>query len=78
MIWKPIEADLKDVKTIYYSPAGLLNRINLSAIPVESSSKIGTVTLADKYQLIELISTRQLAVANQLKIVNNDITILEG
>ena len=78
LIWKPIEADLKDVKTIYYSPAGLLNRINLSAIPVESSSKIGTVTLADKYQLIELISTRQLAVANQLKIVNNDITIFGG
>lgn len=32
LLWKPLEPLLRDVKTIYYSPAGLLHRINPAAL----------------------------------------------
>lgn len=54
-IWKPIESFLNGTKTIYFSTSGLLNKINLNAIPITTKQ-----TLADKYQLIECISTRQI------------------
>jgi len=38
LIWKPIESELNGVKTIYYSPGGLIHRINLSAILNTKSS----------------------------------------
>ncbi len=73
ILWKPLEKELTGIKTIYYSPSGLLHRINLDAIPVSE-----TETLADKYQLIELNSTRQLVIPNQIKIANNDAVLFGG
>ncbi len=32
LLWKPLEPLLRDAKTIYYSPAGLLHRINPAAL----------------------------------------------
>jgi len=55
LLWMPLEKELAGINRIYFSPAGLLHRLNLGAIPVESES-----TLADRYQLVELGSTRQL------------------
>ena len=73
LIWKPLENDLKGIKTIYFSPSGLLHRINLDAIPVAENE-----TLADKYQLIELNSTRQLVIANEIKISDKDAVLYGG
>ncbi len=73
IIWKPLEKALTGIKTIYFSPSGLLHRINLDAIPVSE-----TETLADKYQLIELNSTRQLVIPDQVKITNNEATLFGG
>ncbi len=73
ILWKPLEKELANVKTIYFSPSGLLHRINLDAIPISE-----TETLADKYQLIELNSTRQLVIPTQLKNVNNDAALYGG
>ena len=73
ILWKPLEEELTGIKTIYYSPSGLLHRINLDAIPVSE-----TETLADKFQLIELNSTRQLVIVNQIKIANNDAVLFGG
>ncbi len=55
LVWKPLEASLKDTKTVYYAPSGKLNQVAFSAIPVDS-----TVLLSEKYNLHQLTSTRQV------------------
>lgn len=64
LIWKPLEQELIGATTIYFSPSGLLHRLNLNAIPVPipTLAPNKTLTLADRYQLIELGSTRQLVI----------------
>ena len=56
MIWQPLEKELKGVQTVYFSPDGQLHRLNLGAIPVDDDR-----TMADRFHLVELGSTRQLA-----------------
>ena len=73
ILWKPLEEELRGIKTIYFSPTGLLHRINLDAIPTSE-----TETLADRYQLIELNSTRQLVIPTQIKNVNNEAILYGG
>lgn len=60
-VWQPLEKALSGVETIYFSPSGLLHRLNFSAIP-ESAER----TLADRYRLVEMGSTRQLAAPSGL------------
>ncbi|MFN0213825.1 MAG: CHAT domain-containing protein, partial [Saprospiraceae bacterium] len=59
LLWLPIEKVLREqgIKTVYYSPTGLLHRLNLSAI---AEGKSGA-RLADSYHLVPMGSTRQLA-----------------
>jgi hypothetical protein len=64
---------LSGIKTIYYSPTGLLHRINVDAIPVSEME-----TIADKYQMITLNSTRQLVIPTQIKNANNDAVLFGG
>ena len=73
LIFKPLEKELIGIKTIYYSPSGLLHRINLDAIPISE-----TETLADRYNLVELNSTRQLVVPTVVKNTNNDAVLFGG
>ncbi|MFZ1560611.1 MAG: CHAT domain-containing protein [Saprospiraceae bacterium] len=73
ILWEPLEKELAGIKTIYFSPSGLLHRINLDAIPISE-----TETLADRYQLIELNSTRQLVFPTQIKNVNNEAVLYGG
>ncbi|MEQ1746555.1 MAG: CHAT domain-containing tetratricopeptide repeat protein [Saprospiraceae bacterium] len=56
LVWKLLSQHLNGVRTIYYAPAGLLHRINLSAVPVSGSETIG-----DRFVLHNLGSTRQVA-----------------
>lgn len=55
LIWKKIEPHVKDIRKIYFSPAGLLHRINLGAIPISNENQ-----LLDRHELAQLIGTRQL------------------
>lgn len=73
ILWKPLEKELTGIETIYFSPSGLLHRINLNAIPISH-----TETLSDKFQLINLISTRQLVIPPQIKNVTNDAILYGG
>ncbi len=73
LIYKPLENELSGIKTIYYSPSGLLHRINLDAIPLSE-----TETLADRYNLVEMNSTRQLVIPTQIKNANNDAALFGG
>ncbi len=56
LIWQPLEEKgLSDIQTIYFSPSGLLHRINLGAIPINRDSVV-----TNRYQMIMVNSSRQL------------------
>ena len=73
LIWQPLENELDDVKTIYFSPSGLLHRLNIGAIPVSEE-----VSLVDRFQLIELNSTRQLVVPTKVDVIAQDAILYGG
>ncbi|MBK9335160.1 MAG: tetratricopeptide repeat protein [Lewinellaceae bacterium] len=73
LLWKPLEKELAGVKTIYFSPSGLLHRLNLAAIPIRLDSVLG-----DRYNLVELGSTRQLVIPAITKRSANDALLLGG
>ncbi len=73
LIWQPIEKDLVGIKTIYYSSSGLLHRLNLGAIPVNPEE-----TLADRYRLIRMNSTRQLAIPDFESKEGHDAVLFGG
>ena len=56
LIWEPLEKELQDVNTVYYSPSGSLHQISFAALPTDTA-----YYLCDRYNLIQLSSTRQLA-----------------
>jgi CHAT domain-containing protein/tetratricopeptide (TPR) repeat protein len=58
LIWKPLKSALRGAKTVYYSPSGLLHRVNLAALPTGPKDKI----LADRHVLRLLSSTRNLII----------------
>jgi CHAT domain-containing protein/lipopolysaccharide biosynthesis regulator YciM len=55
LIWKPLEKYLKQTTTVYFAPSRLLHRISFAALPID-----GRKTLADKYQLNQMLSTRSI------------------
>ena len=55
LVWKPLEPQLQNVSTIYFSPAGLLHKLNLNALPINDKSH-----LKDQFTLVQLNSTRYL------------------
>lgn len=73
IIWKPLERELSDVKSIFFSPSGLLHRISFAAIPVSD-----TETLADRYQLFQMTSSRQKVVIDQWNFKHNNAILLGG
>jgi len=55
LIWEPIDTMLSGIKTIYYSPTGLLNKISFDAIPLYENNY-----LSDKYTLNAVLCTRAI------------------
>lgn len=72
-LWAPLEPYLKDVTTIYYAPAGLLHRLNLTAIQPTLRE-----TLGDRLHLVELGSTRSLVVPAGYQAAANDAALFGG
>jgi len=68
LIWKPIDSLLEGVKTIYAAPSGLLHTINLSALPLNNSTRLG-----DRYNLRIVGSTGELISIKEQYI--NDSTV---
>jgi tetratricopeptide (TPR) repeat protein/CHAT domain-containing protein len=60
LIWHPIDSLLNGIKTIYYSPSGLLHKISFAAIRMK-----GGRYLSDQYVLRTLSSTHNLAIEKQ-------------
>ena len=73
LIWEPLENELKDVNTIYFSPSGRLSQLNIGAIPVDNKQ-----VLSDKYRLIQLGSTRQLLDQQKAAFTNQTAAIFGG
>ncbi len=55
LLWQPLEPYLKNTRTIYFSPDGLLHRIAFAAIPYKNNA-----LLCDQYNLVQVTSTRQV------------------
>ncbi|WP_162306994.1 CHAT domain-containing protein [Winogradskyella ouciana] len=72
LIWKPLEAELDNINTIYFSPSGILNQIPFGALAVDGNKR-----LIDKYDLIRLSSTGKLQERSK-KLIPNDILIYGG
>lgn len=73
LLYAPLGKYLKDIKAIYYSPAGLLHRINLAAVPVSEDQVLG-----DLYKISELSSTRQLVIQEETTGSKNDAVLMGG
>ncbi|MBP6185630.1 MAG: CHAT domain-containing protein, partial [Saprospiraceae bacterium] len=74
LIWQKIETTgLEGINTIYYSPSGVLHRLNLGAIAVDDET-----ILADRYNLVALNSTRQLVVPGTVITQANDALLVGG
>lgn len=51
LLWKPLEKYIRNKTTVYYSTTGLIDKIPVNAIPVSSTSDIGS-----RYQLHRLLN----------------------
>ncbi len=80
LLWQPLEQAISEAQTVYFSPSGLLHRLNLGAIamPPMFRGEAPGETLADRYRLIELGSTRQLVVPSSTKSTGNDAMLYGG
>ena len=59
LVWKPLLPYLEGIKTVYYSPSGILNNIPFQALyKIENGQK---EYVMDKFTLHQLTSTRYLA-----------------
>lgn len=73
LLWAPIEKELQNVKSIYFSTSGKLNQLNIGAIPIDNDR-----ILSDKYNLIQLGSTRQLVYKQNINIENQNAVLFGG
>ena len=78
LVWQPLDSLLTGIKTVYYSPAGLLYRLNFDAIPYPLAKNEEIQNLADRYHLVRLGSTRALAIPDEKKFTANSLAVLFG
>ena len=72
-IWSPIEPHLQGVKTVYYSPSGLLHRLNLEALQVTGGSP-----LFSRFEIVQLGSSRQLVTSTSTTPATATATLFGG
>lgn len=71
LLWSPLESQLADTRTVYYSPDGLLHRLNLAALPTGPKA-----VLSDRHDMVALGSTRQLVTEGRRVSANETPTAL--
>ena len=57
LVWQALEKELSGIKSVYYSPSGLLHKIAFDALPINKEDSL----LSDKYDLHLVSSTREIA-----------------
>ncbi|MBK7408905.1 MAG: CHAT domain-containing protein [Saprospirales bacterium] len=81
LLWQPLEKALAGSQTVYFSPTGLLHRLNIGAIPIpplDENQWDAPQTVADQYRLIEMGSTRQLVLPSNFSIASQDALLYGG
>lgn len=73
LVWKPLEPYLNNTQTVYFSPEGLLHELAFAAIPYKKN-----MLLCDRYNLVQLTSTRQIAFPNNLLPAQVSIAMFGG
>ena len=79
LVWKHLLPSLTNIKTIYYSPSGLLNNIPFQALHKKENEQIEYVM--DKFTLHQLTSTRYLALGLKQKaqeLIQSSIALFGG
>jgi CHAT domain-containing protein/tetratricopeptide (TPR) repeat protein len=78
LVWEPIDSLLVGVKTVYYSPDGLLYSVPFNALCTNDTA--GCSYLMDEYTLHQLSTTRYLADSTLIntKPLNNTIALYGG
>jgi CHAT domain-containing protein/tetratricopeptide (TPR) repeat protein len=72
-IWKPLEETLAGIKTVYYSPSGLLHKISFAAIPVGEVWR-----LIDVYDLNLVSTTREVVYKKNRATQKPDSAVIYG
>ena len=62
LLWKPLEAYIKDVKNIYFSPDGQLYNIAIEYVPYWKNQNI---LMSEKWNIFRLSSTKELAISKE-------------
>ena len=73
LVWQPLNKYLQETRTIYFKPDGILNQLAFAALPKGKDS-----LLADYYQLVQLSSTRQLAIKKEKELFPSSIALFGG
>lgn len=60
IIWKPLNGELKDVNTVWFSADGILHKVPIEYVPYKNKKDI-----SDIYDLHRLTSTRELVIHRQ-------------
>lgn len=73
LIWKPLASTLKNVKTIYFAPTGILHKIAFGALRNENNKY-----LCSQYKLIQVSSTSQINKTKEFELNANSTASLFG
>lgn len=73
LIWEPILKRFPNVKTIYFSPVGQLNKRNLSSISISDS-----LYMFDRYKIVQLTSTYNIPKLKQSRKIEAKTALLVG
>jgi CHAT domain-containing protein/tetratricopeptide (TPR) repeat protein len=73
LVWQPLEPYLSKTTTIYFAPDGLLYQLAFAAIPNKNGS-----LLCDRFNLVQLTSTRQVAIKDSAVLAPASIALFGG
>jgi tetratricopeptide (TPR) repeat protein/CHAT domain-containing protein len=73
LVWKPISSFIENKTHIYYSPSGLLHRVNFDAIPMSE-----TTLLSDKCKMDRLTTTGRLLEKTKGPFIPGSISLFGG
>ena len=73
LVWQPLDSFLNGVQRIYFSPSGLLYRMNHSALPKSKKEILG-----DQFELVQLGSTRNIVVPKEATFNNDNAVVFGG
>ncbi len=72
LIWMPLKEQMKDIKTVFFSPTGLIHKIAIEYVPGEDS-----VNMNKKFTMCRLSSTKEI-INSKLNTQSDGINVVYG